>query len=873
MVTSTRTLLESFLSDRPTNDLTVTAKGLSYRLVFDTTDPPQAATTRFVLQVRDAPLPASTATSPTLHGSAMILGDDPVALALHQQLTELGATCHQLPVDAAPRHITDAMDRIWQDGPAPHLFLTTPRCDEAALDSTSPEAWQQRRSDGVLLPFVVCKHWLTRVQDAGLEQQATLVAATALGGDFGLAGRSAAFEGAALQGLLKALHFETDRRLRTLTVDSLSREPAALTAKQLIREFAADLPDFEVGYIRGSRYLLCAIPQSTPPPTIQKIKPGSVWIVTGGTRPPVAALLSELGKRWNIRFHLLEPQSTPHANPNGKARTPSEWSTLKTQAARQARNEGRSALEAIDTIEKQRQREQALLAFHAAGVDAAIHHCDPADAQTVQRVLTEIRTTVGPISGILHAAGDESFGAVGRKDAQQLSSVLHEKVDPAFTLAAATRNDAIEHLVALCSSEATLNGSLLADWAIAGTLLAQFVASFKQTHPDCSTRVVHAPLWEAPDHPQRANRQWVFDQLGIQPLPLDEGVDILTTELTAASHETHTLFLHHPGGFHSDQPILPDAYCWHDAVRRAELVSQTPLIDAVHVGTDGAATAYLTFDPRHDPFVSGHRDKSSRPGESIPMLPAVVSIEACAQAVSVVTGFRHVAEIRDVKLLNGFRMANPAPHRARVRLDVSDNAINCRFSGDFHDSQGRLTDPDRSYLTCTLIMSDSSQQLAPTDDARPPQEWLELFYEPRTAIDDRLGVYGCQVVDYGPELRCLKQIVFEDARSWGIVQAPPVEQLGGARRGHAWITSPAFMDAVLATCGLLLTHVYKAPQLPYTFQQIEFGRPPRTGERCLVRADFRGRDGRRYSFDFQVTGDDGEMLVSCRQFDFIGLGT
>ena len=79
---------------------------------------------------------------------------------------------------------------------------------------------------------------------------------------------------------------------------------------------------------------------------------------------------------------------------------------------------------------------------------------------------------------------------------------------------------------------------------------------------------------------------------------------------------------------------LPGMRHWEEDLRRASLVEQTPLIETVHVGSDGTATAYLAFDPQRDPFLSGHRDTSSQPGKSIPMLPGVVSIEACAQAAS-----------------------------------------------------------------------------------------------------------------------------------------------------------------------------------------------------------------------------------------------
>ena len=592
---------------------------------------------------------------------------------------------------------------------------------------------------------------------------------------------------------MNALQSETDGRLRTLIVDSPQREPAALTAKQLLRELTVNEQEFEVGYVRGRRYVLCALPQSAAAaPTVTEIEAGSVWIVTGGMRRPVTALLCELGTRLGIRFQLICPSSIPEVAQNCQPRTDSEWKAMKAEAVRKARAEGRTIPDAANLIDLQRQMEDAALAFRSADVDVRFHRCDPGDSETLRHVVASIRSTAGPISGMLHAGGEERFGALGRKSAESLSSVLNESIDPAIALMAATRDDPITHVVALCSTEATLRGRLLVDGAIANRLLAQLLTSYKQSHPACATRVVHCPLWDSSTHPQQSHQRWLCDQLGIRPMPVADGVKQVAEEISSAAHETQIVLFDHPG---EDQPVpspLPGMRHWEEDLRRASLVEQTPLIETVHVGSDGTATAYLAFDPQRDPFLSGHRDTSSQPGKSIPMLPGVVSIEACAQAAFLVTGFRNVTQIQNIRFVNGFRMAYPCQHRARIRLQIHPDGIDCQFSGDFYDSQGRLTDPDRTYLTCTVLMSDSSQTLPLAQSEAEPGEWSNVYFESPSAIDQQSGINGCQVVDYGAELRCLKQVCFENKRSWGIVEAPVAEQLGGKRSGQLWSPLPHF---------------------------------------------------------------------------------
>ena len=208
VVAGVRSLLDSILINQEGSlgdqfgMLTVSGKGLTCQLKFANSNgsgrslsdagsqkapctelaaSPKAALHRLVQQVRDAPLSAATATTPVNFGNVIILGANPVADALENSLAELGATCHRLPMCTNPEQAADAVDAIWKHGPALQLLVTSARCDNAAIDENQLEMWAQRRFEGVILPFVVCKHWLTRVQEAGLEQQAALAAITGLG--------------------------------------------------------------------------------------------------------------------------------------------------------------------------------------------------------------------------------------------------------------------------------------------------------------------------------------------------------------------------------------------------------------------------------------------------------------------------------------------------------------------------------------------------------------------------------------------------------------------------------------------------------------------------------------------------------------------
>ncbi|MFQ5734670.1 MAG: polyketide synthase dehydratase domain-containing protein, partial [Planctomycetaceae bacterium] len=461
------------------------------------------------------------------------------------------------------------------------------------------------------------------------------------------------------------------------------------------------------------------------------------------------------------------------------------------------------------------------------------------DRRSLADRLTQIRSR-GPIAGIICGppAGELQRAAFPEQSEEAVERGLRERIEAAELLLELTADDPLTHILVMgCCGRFGVALRTLESAVDDG--LAKLTAGFANRHADCRAIFAHCP--------------------GITD---DRTIAAVIDELQIDSRETEFLLAVPSGDGDPNYVVLPSAAecAAHDQLRPH--VAAAPLIEECFAGPAGGIAEVL-FDPAGDPFLTGHLD------DGTPLLPAVAGIETCAQAASVWSKGRIVSALRDQQIPNGFRMARPGPHRARVLLSGSDEETTCRLVGDFYDKNGRLTDPFRLYQTCVIELADSPRDIPRPDfGPQPADDWADVPY-PEDWRDMVAAESG--TVFYGPQLRTLKSVRHRPDGSWGRMIAPPTGEIGGDRRGARWLTPAALLDGALFLCDLHAVHNFGTRQLPQVIDRIDFGRLPEPGEECTARVLFRGRDGRRITWDFWVLGRDGSVILATHGFHVVTL--
>lgn len=827
---------------------------------------------RYVLRVVEAALPATHGLPPAAPGRAVILGDNPVARAVQTQLAAQGTATVLLSSSQDPDAVLAEFEEACATDPIRHLFLCTPH-DAGSKTSLSADEWKARRSQGVMLPYRICQRWFQHLVEGNLLSEASVTAVTALGGDFGISGGPMAVESGALTGLLKGVGMEValgkgvTSGFRTKLVDAPLSARAEDLAAFVVNELAADPEgkELEVGFACGKRYLVRPVVEEVASLNLADLPRGANFVVTGGARGVTAVVARELGLRYGLKLHLVGSSPRPEVAESYHRMSADELKEIKAAVMKEALASGQKPADAWGRFEKGLEIDRSLRELRAAGVQATYYGCDVSNRDALGRVLAEIRAVDGPIVGVIHGAGFERASRFEKKQIELVDRTYAAKVDGAAVLMELTKSDPLRYFAAFGSVSGRFGGVGQTDYSSANDMLAKLIDWFRTQRPECGAAVFHWHAWDDVGMAVRPESKHIGKLHNIRFMPSMEGADHLIDELRAGLPEgeiaiTELQYCREKyGSLPVDVATEPtpapaaEPEPVHAPMSSKPVPSpRRPLIDRVveitaDAGSGGlrSLVAEMVLDPVNDLFLAQHLYKNK------PMMPVVVSIEAAAEAASLLAGAgKQVVSVRDVEIVNGLRFSTESPQVARIRVTADGDRMTCLLTTDVVNRRGIVLKSDQPFLRCVVETGVRLTEFPPRRPA-PPETWNEIYYK-----DEDIVIY------HGPEFRCLKRGVEENGLVWGEYVAPPHGNLSGRRGPEGWIMPSALIDAGFYGSGVMMWVKYKGVvAIPAGIGGITLGRTPRAGEVCTSLFVDRGREGNNSLYDFTLYGDDGEVIV------------
>ena len=599
----------------------------------------------------------------------------------------------------------------------------------------------------------------TALRKVGREQDALLATVSRLDGRFGL-GQLALDthpQGGALAGLSKTV----SREWPEVTARALDVAPTLApdeAAARIVDELFFAEP-VEVGIDAEGRYTL-ALSRASLAPIADAARPlaeGDLVVVSGGARGVTAEAVMALASAWRPTLVLLgrSPFSEDEPEPAHLHALQDEAAikrALLEEASSGDRTTGaytpRELEAAYRRIVAGREIRTTLERLRSLGVTAVYRSVDVRDAAAVAACLDPVRSSYGPVRGLIHGAGVLADRLIADKTPDQFAAVWDTKVQGLTSLLEALEPDRqdLRVLGLFSSSSARFGRAGQADYAMANEALNKIARREAQQRPTCRVVSINWGPWDG-GMVTPALRAVFLDE-GIGVIGRESGARALVHELAAPLTEAVEVVI---------AGSMPEV----DAAEQLQTDHGHPSGNATPTSTpdrEAASPSTAAASPR-EPLAEAFSqvvDLQSFPVlrshviDMKPVVPMAMVAEWLAQGAMHGNPGLRFQGFRDLTILKGLVLRDDLPHRVRVgagRAEAHDNGfrVPTELCSDIRGDRDTLHAAAEIVLTTALPRNEPSRLVQPEGPAgwTPGEIYRDLlFHGPDLQAIERVEVCG-----------------------------------------------------------------------------------------------------------------------------------
>jgi enediyne polyketide synthase len=461
----------------------------------------------------------------------------------------------------------------------------------------------------------------------------------------------------------------------------------------------------------------------------------------------------------------------------------------------------------------------------AAGVRYRYVRADVTSADEVKAAVEEIRGSLGEVTAVLHGAGRNEPNSLLSLDQTSFERTLAPKIGGLEAVLAATDPGSLRLLITFGSiiGRAGLRGE--ADYATANDWLTDLTHRVAEDYPECRCVALEWSVWSGSGMGERLGVLESLMREGISPIRTEEGIEILRRVLADPAAPTAMVVMGRAEG-------LPTITLEQQEIPLLRFLDRTQ----VHYpGIELVADADLSATG--DLYLADHLLDGDL------LFPAVLGIEAMAQAATALTGNERPPVLTDVEFLRPIVVPVEGQTTIRIAALVTDD-------GDV-EAVIRCSDTrfQAEHFRATLRYSQSLAETVASGDR------LDLL-----PLDPGRDLYGSVLFQGG---RFQRLLGYQQLAAKGCVAEIR------NRASADWFAGFLAQDLVLADPGTrdALMHsiqccVPDATLLPAGIERLYLA-DPRTvqaNEQVTLHAVERHRDGDTYLYDLDVRDPDGKLV-------------
>ena len=672
-------------------------------------------------QVESEEVEPEAASPLEIEGKVIAVTDDPwgVADTLCHILVEAGIVAVRIMLD--PSIVSKV--KIEKDGPVDIIRVNPGNAEQlSAVSSSLAEigevaallhlaplrlagvGWENETQEAHLTSTTHGLFGLLKSLDAHFDliSDGTVMSVSAMDGRHGNSSSRFNALAAGAHGIVKSYAKEKPHiRCRAVDIDpDLLSDPQSLAYKLWAEAFGRTTP-LEVGLSRDEkRWALRMYEEDIDSDTIS-LKSDDVWVISGGGAGVTARCVvgaAQASKDAGATFVLLGrtrlDSSIEHWLHDDDQSLQSRKMDLREEMIANS-DSGKVTMVEWEQAWRQKMRTlevyQTIRDIQETGNRALYDACDVTNRKAVSKVLSTLVKEFGPVTGIIHGAGLEESKLVSDKTWESFSKVISVKIDGWRALIDALGGD-LSHLRVLCAFTSIAgrfgNGGQV-DYAAANNILDAEMCRISH-HPEAPRAVAIAwSGWRDVGMATRGSIEAVFEQAGIETIPVDLGVEIFVQELLAGGKRRVVAA--------GELGILDDENCKRSPPQRlpedtaGALAESTrfPFIDRIieHEKYE-RLVAECTLSVDRFPFLIDHAI------DGIPYHPGVMAMEMFAQSALLLYPMCTLQKFTDVSFGLPIKLTKDEAHVRIVANFVDQDqhtlTINCIVESDLTNSKGEV---------------------------------------------------------------------------------------------------------------------------------------------------------------------------------------
>ncbi|HYR88120.1 MAG TPA: SDR family NAD(P)-dependent oxidoreductase [Terriglobia bacterium] len=619
------------------------------------------------LCMRGASVPIDRALVKLPHGAFLITEDDfGVAALVAQSLGARGVIARIVPMEllaeggALEHHVREFAT---QHGPISGVIHLAPLTRQPMPVMLA--VWRVLCTQHVKSLYRILRTCLPDLAKSAEQGRGHLVCASSMGGSFGRMASStvAAWTGGCV-GLIKTALAECPG-LHSKALDFQADVSPEWIAARVLEEVGTPDGLIEIGFPGDSRTAFVTVAE----PHVSNglgIVPAADWVVlaTGGARGITAELACEIavpGMRFVIvgRTPLSDVESAETAGM-------SERAALRAVYIGQASASGASVSPAlvegaVERVLVEREIRRNIARLRELRAEVVYHSLDVRDEETFGNFIQELYRIHGRVDAVLHGAGVVEDKLMVDKVPESFDRVFDTKADSLFILSRHLRPNELRLFIMFASVAGRYGNRGQGDYAAANETVNRFAWHLHSAWPACRILSINWGPWNITGMATEAVRDQ-FRARGVVPVEPASGRHFFADEI---------LF-----GSLADVEVIAGEGPWQGEEKLARERSLRPprrearlvlISTPPEMRPNGTVVFEHTFDLVNDPYLNDHRL------DDVSVLPAAAAVEWIAQFVQSAWPDLVVQEIRDLRVLRGFRLDDDSPRKAVFRAKSSSH--------------------------------------------------------------------------------------------------------------------------------------------------------------------------------------------------------